>query len=82
MPVDRRAFIRNLVGDLDLNIVAPVRLNQWSWELAVDQQASVFVAIGRAWLLRDGPFVVSGHACVRCVFVHVGVLYHGVIVSI
>lgn len=75
MPMDCSPFVLDVVGNLDLDPIAPIRLDSWAGELVVDQKALVLVeSVGVARNLVDRPCVMPGYTSVGCVGVDVGIL--------
>lgn len=64
MPVKRGPFALYVVGNLDFDDVAPIRLDSRSGKFAIGQQTVNLHAIGRAFLFRYRPIIVSCHSSV------------------
>jgi len=60
-------WANNVVFDFDLDPVSPVRLNERSWELIVNKDNFLRVAIRRSNPAADCEVVVSSDPCVGSV---------------
>lgn len=67
MPVNRSSFlgISDIVGDLDLNGIAPVRLDQWPWKLIVYEHDTFVEAVRRIESAGDSEVIGAYHAGIR-----------------